>query len=184
MEKYQKTSVADQPRVELHDVLGLTGAEVSVNRMPAGASVPFVHSHKQNEEIYGVLSGRGTMTLDGEQVALAEGDWLRVSPEVRRQISAAADRRHQLRLHTGQGRVARADDRRRRRDGLNAESPPLFWQCEGIVVYLLLGLIQIALDRIVRYFSFVPMLFILFRFPAANMFPACLDVARHACGKT
>ena len=75
MEKYQKTSVADQPRVELHDVLGLTGAEVSVNRMPAGASVPFVHSHKQNEEIYGVLSGRGTMTLDG----------------VRRQISAAAD---------------------------------------------------------------------------------------------
>lgn len=91
MEKYQKTSVADQSRVELHDVLGLTGAEVSVNRMPAGASVPFVHSHKQNEEIYGVLSGRGTMTLDGEQVALAEGDWLRVSPEVRRQISAAAD---------------------------------------------------------------------------------------------
>ena len=91
MEKYQKTSVAAQPRVELHDVLGLTGAEVSINQMPAGASVPFLHSHKQNEEIYGVLSGHGTMTLDGEPVSLSEGDWLRVSPEVKRQLSAAAD---------------------------------------------------------------------------------------------
>ena len=91
MEKYQKTSVAAQPRVELHDVLGLTGAEISINQMPAGASVPFLHSHKQNEEIYGVLSGHGTMTLDGEPVSLSEGDWLRVAPSVKRQMAAADD---------------------------------------------------------------------------------------------
>ena len=91
MSKYQKTSVADQPRVELHEALALTGAEISINKMPAGAAVPFVHSHKQNEEIYGVLSGHGTMTLDGEAVELSAGDWLRVAPEVKRQLSAAAD---------------------------------------------------------------------------------------------
>ena len=32
-------------------MLGLTGAEISINNLPAGAGVPFVHSHKKNEEI-------------------------------------------------------------------------------------------------------------------------------------
>ena len=36
-------------RGELHDLLNLTGAEVSCNTLPAGASVPFVHHHTQNE---------------------------------------------------------------------------------------------------------------------------------------
>ena len=54
MANYSKTSVADAERVELHDQLGLTGAEVSINILPAGASVPFVHSHKENEEIYAI----------------------------------------------------------------------------------------------------------------------------------
>ena len=34
----------------------LTGAEVSINTLPAGANVPFVHSHKNNEEIYGIIA--------------------------------------------------------------------------------------------------------------------------------
>ena len=54
-------------------------------------SAPFVHSHKQNEEIYAVLSGRGTMVVDGETVELQAGDWLRVAPAGERQLSAAAD---------------------------------------------------------------------------------------------
>ncbi len=40
----------------------------------AGAGVPFVNSHKSNEEIYGVISGKGKAVIDGEKVALAEGD--------------------------------------------------------------------------------------------------------------
>jgi len=46
MKNYQKMSVAQDARVELHDSLALTGAEVSINHLPAGAGVPFVHSHK------------------------------------------------------------------------------------------------------------------------------------------
>lgn len=91
MKKFQKTHVDDAPRTELHDLLGLTGAEVSINQMPAGAAVPFVHSHKENEEIYAVLSGRGTMTLDGEAVELTAGDWLRVGTGIARQLAAASD---------------------------------------------------------------------------------------------
>ena len=51
MANYKKISVAEAPRTELHDSLGLTGAEISINELPAGASVPFVHAHKHNEEI-------------------------------------------------------------------------------------------------------------------------------------
>ena len=46
---------------------------------------------EQNEEIYAVLSGRGTMVVDGETVELQAGDWLRVAPAGERQLSAAAD---------------------------------------------------------------------------------------------
>ena len=68
MKNYQKVNVpAGEARVELHDSLNLTGAEVSISNLPAGAGVPFVHSHKQNEEIYAVLSGRGTMVVDGRR---------------------------------------------------------------------------------------------------------------------
>ena len=52
MANYQKLNVTGPERVELHDKIGLTGAEISVNLLPAGACVPFVHAHKQNEEIY------------------------------------------------------------------------------------------------------------------------------------
>ncbi len=91
MKNFSKVSVAQDARTELHDKLSLTGAEISVNNLPAGAGVPFVHSHKQNEEIYAVLAGRGKAVIDGETVELAAGDWIRISPAAKRQFSAADD---------------------------------------------------------------------------------------------
>lgn len=91
MSNFTKTSIGNEARAELHDALGLTGAEVSINRLPAGAAVPFVHAHKNNEEIYGILDGKGVATIDGEAVALNAGDWLRIAPAAKRQFSAAAD---------------------------------------------------------------------------------------------
>ncbi len=91
MANYRKISVAEEPRIELHDKLGLTGAEISINILPAGTNVPFVHSHKQNEEIYAVLEGKGRAVIDGESVELQQGDWLRLAPIAKRQFFAAAD---------------------------------------------------------------------------------------------
>ena len=91
MSNYRKVSVADDPRTELHDQLGLTGAEISINHLPAGAGVPFVHYHKNNEEIYIILSGKGKAVVDGEEIALAAGDIVRIAPEGKRQFSAAED---------------------------------------------------------------------------------------------
>lgn len=92
MSNYSKTHVAEgTQRTELHDTLALTGAEVSINTMPAGSEVPFFHSHKENEEIYFILSGKGYMEIDGEKVALEAGDWLRVSPQAKRKLHAQTD---------------------------------------------------------------------------------------------
>ena len=91
MANFSKVSVAQDARTELHDKLSLTGAEVSVNNLPAGASVPFIHSHKNNEEIYVVLAGKGKVVIDGEDVELVAGDWIRISPAGKRQFFAAED---------------------------------------------------------------------------------------------
>jgi len=91
MSNFSKVSLAQDARTELHDQLSLTGAEVSINNFPAGANVPFVHSHKMNEEIYTVLSGKGKVVIDGETVTLAAGDWVRISPAAKRQFFAAED---------------------------------------------------------------------------------------------
>ncbi len=91
MKNYNKTSVNGTERVELHDKLDLTGAEISVNYLPAGVTVPFVHYHKQNEEIYVILEGKGYMIIDDEKVEVAANDFVRVSAAAKRQFSAAAD---------------------------------------------------------------------------------------------
>ena len=60
--------------------LGLTGCEVSLNRLPAGHGMPFVHAHKLNEEVYIVVRGRGTFYVDGEEFPVSEGSVVRVDP--------------------------------------------------------------------------------------------------------
>ena len=78
-------------RSELHDALNLTGAEISVNNLPAGAAVPFVHSHKNNEEIYMVLQGRGEAWVDGTVHELHAGSCLKIGTGAARAIRAAED---------------------------------------------------------------------------------------------
>ena len=91
MRNFSKVSVAQDARTDLHDKLSLTGAEISVNNLPAGAGVPFVHSHKKNEEIYIILSGQGKAIIDGETVELRAGDFVRVAPAAKRQFFAGDD---------------------------------------------------------------------------------------------
>lgn len=91
MSNLSKVSVGQDARTELHDKLSLTGAEISINNLPAGGSVPFVHFHKSNEEIYAILAGKGKAIIDGEEVELVAGDWIRISPAGKRQFFAAKD---------------------------------------------------------------------------------------------
>lgn len=61
--------------------LGLTGCEVSLNRLPAGKAMPFIHSHRKNEELYIVLRGSGMFYVDGDEFPIQEGSLIRVAPE-------------------------------------------------------------------------------------------------------
>ena len=55
---------------------------------PPGVSVPFVHSHKRNEEVYLVVKGKGRFYVDGDEFEVAEGSVIRVDPAGQRCITA------------------------------------------------------------------------------------------------
>ena len=88
---YGATSVGDiqaKGRVMLHHELALTGSEISINELPPGVSVPFVHSHKRNEEVYIVVKGKGRFYVDGDEFEVAEGSVIRVDSAGQRCITA------------------------------------------------------------------------------------------------
>ncbi len=88
---YKATSIENiqaRGRVTLHSELSLTGSEISINELPPGVSVPFVHSHKRNEEVYIVVKGKGRFYVDGDEFEVAEGSVIRVDPAGQRCITA------------------------------------------------------------------------------------------------
>ncbi len=65
----------------LKEALEMTGMEVSLNRFPAGAAMPFYHKHKENEELYIFVKGSGQFEIDGEVIEIREGTVIRCAPE-------------------------------------------------------------------------------------------------------
>ncbi|HEU5280470.1 MAG TPA: cupin domain-containing protein [Gammaproteobacteria bacterium] len=61
--------------------LDLTGMEVSLNKFPAGTSMPFSHKHRENEEFYIFLKGKGEFCVDGDWFDVQEGSAIRVAPK-------------------------------------------------------------------------------------------------------
>jgi mannose-6-phosphate isomerase-like protein (cupin superfamily) len=49
------------------------------------------HRHREQEEVYVVVSGSGRLSLDGEVVELGQWDAVRVAPEVFRAFAAGPD---------------------------------------------------------------------------------------------
>lgn len=70
-----------QGKIFLKALLGLTSAEISVNSLKAGKSIPFYHKHRLNEEIYLFLRGKGEFQVDGIVFPVTEGVIVRVDPE-------------------------------------------------------------------------------------------------------
>ncbi len=64
----------------LKEELGLTSMEVSFNKLPPGASMPFSHKHRENEELYIFLKGKGEFCVDGDWFPVQEGSAVKVSP--------------------------------------------------------------------------------------------------------
>jgi mannose-6-phosphate isomerase-like protein (cupin superfamily) len=68
----------------LQKLLGSPGLEISLNVVPPGKAMPFLHRHQENDEVYIVIGGRGQFLVDGECIDVAEGSVLRMSPPAAR----------------------------------------------------------------------------------------------------
>lgn len=88
--------------------LGLTGSEVSLNCLPAGKGMPFVHAHKKNEEIYIVLRGNGTFFVDGDEFPVQEGSLIRVAPAGERAFKAGSEDLYFICIQTEAGSLSQA----------------------------------------------------------------------------
>jgi mannose-6-phosphate isomerase-like protein (cupin superfamily) len=68
----------------LRNLLGSAGLEISLNVLPPGKGMPFLHRHQRNDEVYVVVGGRGQFLVDGECLDVTEGSVLRLSPPAAR----------------------------------------------------------------------------------------------------
>lgn len=65
----------------LKEKLNLTGMEVSLNVLTPGEGIPFYHGHKENEELYIFINGKGQFQVDGDIFDVEEGSVIRVAPD-------------------------------------------------------------------------------------------------------
>jgi len=68
----------------LRSLIGSAGLEMSLNVVPPGKGMPFLHRHRENDEVYVVVGGRGQFLVDGECIDVQEGSALRISPAAAR----------------------------------------------------------------------------------------------------
>ena len=78
-------------KVFVRDQIHSTGSEVSISMLEPRAQVPFIHSHKENEEVYVILKGKGQFQVDGKIFDIKEGDVVRVGPNGKRGMRAGEE---------------------------------------------------------------------------------------------
>lgn len=66
--------------------VGATGAEFSFQEFAPGQETGFMHTHKNHEELYFFLSGKGEFQVDGDVFTVEEGSVVRVAPDGRRSV--------------------------------------------------------------------------------------------------
>ena len=64
---------------------------LSYLRLDPGGRVPFTHRHGEQEEVYVVVEGTGTLHLGDDTVELREWDAVRMAPATTRNLEAGAD---------------------------------------------------------------------------------------------
>ncbi len=74
----------------IKDATGATSCEISFGSLPTGATVPFFHSHKANEENYIILSGAGKFQVNDDVFDIAEGSVIRVATNCDRNLKCTS----------------------------------------------------------------------------------------------
>ena len=63
-----------------------TGGEFSFQSFQPGTETGFLHTHKNHEELYFFLSGKGEFQVDGKVFPVSEGSVVRVAPDGKRSV--------------------------------------------------------------------------------------------------
>lgn len=66
--------------------LKATGGEFSFQLFQPGTETGFFHTHKEHEELYFFLSGKGEFQVDGQVFPIQEGSVVRVAPNGKRSV--------------------------------------------------------------------------------------------------
>ena len=71
--------------------LQATGSEFSFQSFRPGTETGFLHTHKNHEELYFFLSGKGEFQVDDRIFPITEGTVVRVSPDGKRSVRNNGD---------------------------------------------------------------------------------------------
>jgi mannose-6-phosphate isomerase-like protein (cupin superfamily) len=66
------------------EILKSTAAEISFTMIPPHTELPFIHQHRQHEEIYVFLKGSGQFQVDKSVFDVSEGSVIRILPNGKR----------------------------------------------------------------------------------------------------
>lgn len=80
-----------QGKIFIKDAAGLTGTEISLTALPPKTELPFFHAHKENEEVYIFIKGKGVFQVDDDLFDISEGSIVKVSPKGERSLYNSSD---------------------------------------------------------------------------------------------
>ena len=78
-------------KVFIKEATHATGTEISFQSLSAHTELSYFHSHKQNEESYVFLRGKGEFQVDDSCFPLKEGTIVRISPSGVRSLRNTSD---------------------------------------------------------------------------------------------
>lgn len=78
-------------KVFIGEILKSTGTEISFQILPPNTEIPFLHQHKNHEEIYIILKGTGQFQVDGDTFNIKQGSIIRIAPDGKRSCRNNSD---------------------------------------------------------------------------------------------
>ena len=82
--RHPKRNQEIKGKVFIGEIIKSTSEEISFTIIPPKAEMPFLHQHKNHEEIYVFLKGSGQFQVDDSLFDVSEGSVIRISPNGKR----------------------------------------------------------------------------------------------------
>ena len=68
-------------KVFVGEAINSSATEISFQSLPPKSEIPFLHKHKNHEEIYVCIKGKGQFQVDGDCFDVKEGSVVRIAPQ-------------------------------------------------------------------------------------------------------